>query len=388
MRQFALKILAGVLLVGALGVASGRFTPAPRRSDAATVSAPHAISDGEFARLVVRLSEPGGYFDSDNLISNEASYLHVMGALSRNGVEGGAYVGVGPDQNFSYIARIRPRVAIVIDIRRDNMLQHLLFKSLFGMSRNRMEFLSLLFGRPAPPNVQSWSTRRAEHMADWLERAGVDSARFARTRAEVRRRALATGIPLDSNDLAKIADNHAAFVAEGPSLRFTSSGRGPRPYYPTYRRLMLETDLDGAQSSYLASEAAFQFVRRLQADNLVIPVVGDLAGDHAVREIGRFLRERGDALSAFYTSNVEFYLVRNGQFDAWAQNAAALPRDRRSVIIRSYFGGYYGGAHPAAVPGYFSTQLLQSMDSFVKEFEDGGYGSYFDVISKHLLPLR
>jgi hypothetical protein len=388
MRRSTLTVIGGILLVGALGVASGRLTPAPPSFEAATVADQPAISDSGFARIVERLSEPGGYFDSDNLISNEASYLHVIGALGRHGVEGGAYVGVGPDQNFSYIAQIRPRLAIIIDIRRDNMLQHLLFKALFGMSRNRVEFLSLLFGRPAPPNAAAWSASSAEAMVDWLEGERVDSARFAATRNEVRRRVLATGIPLDSADLAKIARNHAAFVTGGPSLQFTSSGRPPRPYYPTYRRLMLETDLDGRQSSYLASEAAFEFVRALQENNLVIPVVGDLAGEHAVREIGRFLRERHDTLSAFYTSNVEFYLVRNGQFDEWARNVETLPRNGRSVIIRSYFGGYYGGAHPAAVPGYFSTQLMQSMNSFVKEFDSGGYGSYFDVISKHLLPLR
>ena len=65
-----------------------------------------------FAALSARLSEPGGYFDSDNLISNETSYLHVMAKLKEIGVSGGVYVGVGPDQSFSYIAKIRPRMAI------------------------------------------------------------------------------------------------------------------------------------------------------------------------------------------------------------------------------------------------------------------------------------
>src|SRR5215467_2541506 len=71
-----------------------------------------------FAALSARLSEAGGYFDSDNLISNETSYLHVLGKLRELGVSGGVYIGVGPDQNFSYIARIRPKMAIMIDIRR------------------------------------------------------------------------------------------------------------------------------------------------------------------------------------------------------------------------------------------------------------------------------
>src|SRR5579862_258058 len=83
-----------------------------------------------FAAEIERLSERGGTFDTDNLISNERAYLDVIPALAARGVTGGAYVGVGPDQNFSYIARIRPSVAFIIDVRRDNLLLQLLFKAL------------------------------------------------------------------------------------------------------------------------------------------------------------------------------------------------------------------------------------------------------------------
>src|ERR1051325_1873390 len=94
-------------------------------------STPRGAKDHKaFAALSARLSEPGGYFDSDNLISNETSYQHVLGKLKEFNVTGGVYIGVGPDQNFTYIAKIRPKLAIIIDIRRDNLLQHLLFKSL------------------------------------------------------------------------------------------------------------------------------------------------------------------------------------------------------------------------------------------------------------------
>ena len=104
----------------------------------------------DFSRLVVRLSEGGGFFDSDNLVSNETSYLHVIPAFKAVGVKGGAYIGVGPEQNFSYLAEIRPQLALQIDIRRDNMLLHLLFKAMFETSANRMEYLCQLYGRPMP----------------------------------------------------------------------------------------------------------------------------------------------------------------------------------------------------------------------------------------------
>src|SRR5262245_26019009 len=103
-----------------------------------------------FATQIERLSEAEGTFDTDNLISNERSYLHVVPALLSAGVSGGAYIGVGPDQNFSYIARIRPTVAYIIDVRRDNMLLHLLLKALFARAPDRVAYLSLLTGRSPP----------------------------------------------------------------------------------------------------------------------------------------------------------------------------------------------------------------------------------------------
>ena len=125
----------------------------PLRRLLAGAAAPFARSvavDSSFAGLVARLSEPNGYFDSDNIITNEASYLHVASQLAKVGTHGGVYIGVGPDQNFSYIAMIRPSIAFMVDIRRDNLLEHLLFKSLFAMSRNRLEYLCLLFGKRVP----------------------------------------------------------------------------------------------------------------------------------------------------------------------------------------------------------------------------------------------
>src|SRR5262245_8933591 len=118
--------------------------PSPHRQPAQSLE--RSLAKEQFAQMVEKFSEPNGYFDSDNLISNEASYLHVMGKLRQMKVSGGAYIGVGPDQSFSYIAQIRPAIAFITDIRRDNLLQHLLFKSLFSLSRNRLEYLCLLFG--------------------------------------------------------------------------------------------------------------------------------------------------------------------------------------------------------------------------------------------------
>ncbi len=78
--------------------------------------------------------------------------------------------------------------------------------------------------------------------------------------------------------------------------------------------------------------------------------------------------------------------MRDGvSFDRFAANIRRLPRDSRSVIIRSYFGGGFYRPHPNTVPGYYSTQLLQTFDTFVAEHESGGYQTYRDVVMKHFL---
>src|SRR5882672_7139460 len=168
------------------------------------------------ASLVGRLSEPNGDFDTDNLISNESSYLHVMPALEQGGVTGGVYVGVGPDQNFSYIARIRPASAFIIDIRRDNLLLHLLFKAIFAASRNRVEFLSILTGRPAPDRLDTWRDAGIEKIVMYLDGAKpLGPAALAATAERLRESIRKTGMSVPERDLATIDRFHGQFIRGG-----------------------------------------------------------------------------------------------------------------------------------------------------------------------------
>ena len=87
----------------------------------------------EFSQMIRDFSEEGGYFMSDNFTSSEDSYLTIVGKLKELGIKGGAYIGVGPEQNFTYIAKIRPRIAFIVDIRRQAMIQHLMYKAIFRL---------------------------------------------------------------------------------------------------------------------------------------------------------------------------------------------------------------------------------------------------------------
>ena len=124
---------------------------------AAAEELPKQLSDEAFWNLVTEFSETGGYFRSDNFVSNEMTFQYVIKDIKKTR-SGGVYLGVGPDQNFTYIVAMQPRMAIIFDIRRQNMMLHLMYKALIETSSDRAEFLSRLFSRKRPEKIGPKST--------------------------------------------------------------------------------------------------------------------------------------------------------------------------------------------------------------------------------------
>ena len=346
--------------------------------------APDSLAD--FGGLVRRLSNAGGYFNTDNLISNEQGYQQVLGAMDRRGLRGGAYIGVGPDQNFTYIAHLRPKIAFIADIRRDNMLQHLMFKALFARARNRAEFLALWTGRPAPATIAQLTDRTIQTLVGWIDSVPVNTESAQRARAIVREEVQRSGVALSMQDLATIGRFHDAFINEGLELRFTTTGRAPQPYYPSLRQLILEHDASGRLRGFLANEDDYQFLKSMQRRNLIVPITGDLAGAQTLSGIGHYLEEIDERVSVLYVSNVEDYLLQDGTFGSYLAGVRALPRHGQAVVIRSYFGGGYG--HPEATPEYHATQLLQSLSAFVADTALLRPMRYRELVSRNWIPLR
>ncbi len=348
-------------------------------------SCPRSVPDEtEFAARIEALSGQAGYFDTDNLISNERSYLHAISDLRSAGVRGGVYLGVGPDQNFSYIAEIDPELAIIIDIRSDNGLQHLLYKALFHISRNRVEYLAFMTGRPVPRDVELWNGAPVDSVLAYVERVPPTESSMEDARAIVRREVASFGVPLSGGQFATLERFHSAFIGEGLGLRFRSHGRAPQFYYPTYGELLREVDRDGMPASYLATEERWQRVRRLQVSDRVVPIVGDLGGSTALRAVADYLDSQDLEVSAFYTSNVEFYLFGDRSFPAFVENLRALPLAPGSVLIKSFFRGFRG-AHPLQVPGYYSAQLAQDTQALIDGWDAGRYRTYWDVVTEDLV---
>ena len=190
------RVRLGILAV-ALAALFPCVTATSRTSGGAL---PERLDDRAFWSLVTEFSEPNGTFRSDNFVSNEMAYEQVIPTLQAELLPASAYIGVGPDQNFTYLAALRPKIAFIVDIRRQNLLLHLMYKALIEDSPTRAEFLSRLFSRPIPPGLGVRTT--ADTMLGAFQHTDPDGIAFERNRQDVRRRLLDVhGFSLSPSDL-------------------------------------------------------------------------------------------------------------------------------------------------------------------------------------------
>jgi hypothetical protein len=339
---------------------------------------PSHISDQAFWGMVAGFSEPGGFFRSDNLVSNETTFQQVIPDLQKRTSPGGVYLGVGPDQNFTYIAALRPKIAFIIDVRRQNMLLHLMYKAIIELSGDRAEFLSRLFSRVKPSTVSGKSSPEA--LLEAFNAAQPSEALFEKNVKAITDQLISHHkFRLSADDLRTIEYVYRAFYAGGPELRYSfPRGAGFRTF-PTYADLMVETDGTGGKRSYLASDENFRILRDLEKKNLVVPVVGDFAGDKAIRSVGQYLREHQASVTAFYTSNVEQYLFQSDGWRRFFANVGTLPVDGTGTFIRAYFNTL-GYQMPAA--GVRSATLLDPIAEAIAAFNQGRIQTYYDVIER------
>src|SRR6186713_913379 len=176
---------------------------------------PRNISDAEFWRLVTEFSETGGTFPQQYM-SNEDSAQFVIPALKEIARPGGVYIGVGLEQNFTYVAAVQPRLAFIIDIRRDNMIEHLVYKALFELSADRADFISRLFSRKRPDGLDSKSSVKA--LFDAYQPIAADPQVFETTRlAVIHQLTTVHKFPLNTSDTDAVARILGAFRSASPA---------------------------------------------------------------------------------------------------------------------------------------------------------------------------
>jgi hypothetical protein len=384
---------------------------------------PSQLSDAEFWGLVTDSSEDGGTFLSENFLSNERGFQYVIPPLLQKIQPAGVYLGVGPEQNFTYVSALHPKIAFIVDIRRQNMIEHLLYKAVFEMSPNRVEFLSRLFSRKVTPALKADSTpeelftayssvplyaelhqknlqdvkdllwkqhkfgltpedeKSLEHVYNAIAEAGT-SLGYSVSDPNLAGRLITTRVfdPTTGTSETKVlgpADvitEYRVFRIPGPPGTASPevSVRSVVSAFPTYTDLMTATDADGLNRSYLASEANYKVVRELQQKNLIVPLVGDFAGPKAIRAVGQYLKEHDATLSVFYLSNVEQYLTPTPTLKRFYDNVATLPLNPSSSFIRS---AQASGIQPGIVQSYTSP-MRDVLDAVI----EGRAQSFQDIL--------
>ena len=338
---------------------------------------PAQIPDAAFWRMVTDFSEEAGPFRFQYM-SNEREFAALIPELKKSTKPGGVYLGVGPEQNFSYIAALRPRIAFIFDIRRENMLEHLIYKALFEMSANRAEFISRLFSRGTPAGLSDKSTVR--ELFEAFGRVPRDAQLFTQNLQAIKDHLMKDwGFFLTRQEQSDIDGVYRTFFEAGPGVPYPGRNFGGFFYGGSYADLMTATDDDGQPRSYLASEDNFQFLREMHRQNLIVPLVGDFAGTKAIRTAAGYLKEHQATVTTFYTSNVEQYLFE--QADDWQRfytNLATLPLDSSSTLIRSsHFAP--AGARLRRVPSNY-VMLRSSIADLVKAFKEGRIQNYYNAI--------
>jgi hypothetical protein len=346
-------------------------TPAP--------ALPSEISDRDFWRMIVELSEPGGAYPYENFVSNELQYQDVVPALRSTTKPGGVYIGVGPEQNFTYAGVLQAKLAFVIDIRRQNMLELLMYKALFDMSPSRADFVSNLFSRARPAGLDAKTTSAALFAA--FETARVDADLLAKNLQAIKAYMARRGYELSNEDLGGVEKVYQAFSRGGPGINYAFGNVNPQagpPPEATYHRLMNTTDSTGRNSSFLATEENYLYVREMQRKNLIVPLVGNFAGPAVIRNVGRYLTERKATVSVFYISNVETYLS-DPQKQAFYANVTTLPVDSSSVFIRHILGNPARGLTWWR-QGMTNVSTVAPMAEFIDQVKGGRRPTFQEIV--------
>ncbi len=177
---------------------------------------PSQLSDQDFWKLSSESSETDGTFRSDNLLSNEIYFQYVIPPLSGAAKQGRVYMGVGPEQNFTYIAALKPHMVFIVDIRRGNLDLQLMYKALFELSKDRAEFVSRLFAKKEPEGIGPNST--VEEIFNAISRTPSTEEAYVENLAAIKDHLMKKhSFPLSDNDLDGIDWVYSNFRRFGPA---------------------------------------------------------------------------------------------------------------------------------------------------------------------------
>lgn len=307
------------------------------------------VTPKTFSFLIERMSEPDGTYAYGNWTTNEPDYLRGVDLIKKHNITGGVYIGVGPDQNFTFIEAVRPELAFIVDIRKQNTMLHLVYKVLFETSENRISFFSKLFSRNVNLLNQASGDLSIDEIVGLFKKTLIDKAMTETTARNIQSiLGQKYGFFLKDKDRFYIHKILRFFREAGVDICCNTDEETihepPNPdaskRYMTFAEVLTKVNGSGQQLNAFASEAKYSYLRQMQLDNKIIPLTGDFSGTVTLSKIAAFLKQNKKTVRSFYVSSVEWYLVKNKNFfNSWVENIKGLPIDSNSVFLRhsSYF---------------------------------------------------
>ena len=338
------------------------------------------LSNEEYFRIMRDFSERPGHYFSSNYSSNESSYLQVIDEIEKLKIKGGAYIGVGPEQNYTYIAKIRPEIAFIVDIRQDAQLQHLMYRALFQISENRIDFIKNLTCR-SPSRIKKDDSLE-QSIALFLHESPPDSMKFQECFEHIMQTFREEDISrLSVEEIDRMKSIYRAFALAGLNISFDFR---PNEYHNLGRQIKFHTLIlsktpDGRYENFLASDENYEAVRKLSFENRIVPIVGNFSGHHALRSIAEYLSERRIIVRVFYVSNVEAFLFQqNNDVRNYLENIYLLPSDVSSYMIR--FTSRHDSSRPADSERHEGVTRMEKLQNFTSRQKKAFSSSYRELL--------
>jgi len=240
------------------------------------------LDDRERALLASGEEDPPIEVETHYIQSNETRHDLYFPYIEKIG---GAYMGVGSDQNYTMAAKAGAELMFLMDI--DTRVVDL----------HRMYAVFI-------PNAETPD----ELLRRWAEEHRLDSE------AELER-----GL---------------AHLDEGERRRILRGYRNGRE--TVYRHLLrvIGRKRDGAPTSWLSDPTLYDHVRTLYSTGRVRVMVGNLAGSASVDTVGRAARSLDIPVRTVYFSNAEEYFKYRKDF---VRSIRSLAADERSMVLRTIY---------------------------------------------------
>ncbi len=208
---------------------------------------------------------------------------------------GGAYLGVGSDQGFSFIAIARSEWAWLMDYDPRVVDHHQRMRAFILEAETPEQFVEL------------WS--------------GADTKRSI-----------------------EVIERHHANADEHAKLRRGFHVTRER-LYEYYREQLADPEGREKGFGWLANPEHYSYIRLLYQQGRIMPIKGDLLGNDSMRTVAEAANALGVSIRVFYTSNAP--ISWGGHItDAYRANVLGLPFDHRGIVLQTTAkGGFRQTGH-------------------------------------------